>query len=186
MSTLADLLFADDEDVAQVLGPRLEELGDQAFAPVPTASELPRRLAGAIAACLDSPVADLVVTAHEQHDSIRTECASTAHEPGASSTVVLVQQDLTSTQQPTVDAVVAGETISISELVLSIALHFDALSVTVREGRINGLGDATASSSAELAIRRPGSDSEPHVIAAKQTDDRVIFRAISFVTDAHR
>ena len=180
MTSLADLLFDKDEDVAQTLRTKIDKLGTEFLAAVPASHELPRQLAEVIAAFLGTPVSDLLLVALEKHQAVREARESTRDGQGATSTVLLVEHELTSNQRPTIDAVIAGETITIGALILSLNLRFEAVSVNVREGRISGLGDATASSSAELSIQRPGNDAQPHVLAAKDSGQHVLFPSLQF------
>jgi hypothetical protein len=69
--------------------------------------------------------------------------------------VAVLEHSLRSSQRPAAYLDIAGRRVRVLELVLSLTLNIEALTLTITDRRVTGFGPTTASSTAELAVELP-------------------------------
>ena len=168
MTTIAELLYDDPASAVQQLRDEIEHVHVVGDLPEPVAaiSHLGDQLAEAIGEFLHMPVGNLLFAAFEKHQAIHDACVQTRGKRGATAAVVIAEHTLTSSQRPQIDIDVAGKDVELLELVLTVTLHIQMLTVTVTEGEVASYAAGDTASTAELGIARANGDS--HVLVQKE------------------
>ena len=125
------------------------------------------RVVDAIGGLLDRPVTGLVLQAWDEQPSVQDACARTRNAPGATAFVVVTEHTLHSEQRPRVHLAVDGRPEVVVELVLTVALTIDAVTITVVEGRVSGCVAGTTASTVELGVVR--SDGDVHGLVRRES-----------------
>jgi hypothetical protein len=116
------------------------------------------RVVDAIVGLLDRPVTGLVLQAWDEQPSVQDACARTRNVPGATAFVVVTEHTLNSEQRPRIHVASAGRQEVVLELVLTVALTIDAVTITVIEGRVTGCVAGTTASTVDLSVVGPDGD----------------------------
>jgi hypothetical protein len=168
MTTIAELLFDDPRNAVRSIREQIDRVHvvDALPQPVATVSHLGDQLAEAIGEFVHMPVGNLLFSAFDKHRAITDACAQTRGKPGATAAVVVAEHTLTSSQRPQVEIDVAGKDLELLELVLTVTLHLQMLTVMVTDGQVVGYSAGEADSNAELGIARAGG--EAYVLVHKE------------------
>jgi hypothetical protein len=157
MTTLADLLFGPD-DPARDIEDRLRS--DPATAPfvqgllaLTTASL--QQVASAVAAYLQLPVADLLVSAWDRTRRIEAARTETRGRPGTTQHVAIGEHTVKSRRTLHVVVDLATGRAPLLDVDLSCELRLEAIVLEVADGRIVGCTPATAQGSVELSLIDP-------------------------------
>ena len=126
------------------------------------------RVVDAIAGLLDRPVTGLVLQAWDEQPSVQDACARTRDVPGATAFVVVTEHTLHSEQRPRIHVAAADRPEVVLELVLTVGLTIDAVTITVVEGRVTGCVAGTTASTVELSVVGP--DGDGYELLRRQTD----------------
>jgi hypothetical protein len=159
-TTLIDLLVDRPSAAAERVRRGLESLGLAGFDA--------DRAVDAIAGLLDRPVTGLVLQAWDEQPSVQDACARTRNVPGATAFVVVTEHTLNSEQRPRIHVAAAGRPEVVLELVLTVALTIDAVTITVVEGRVTGCVAGTTASTVDLSVIGP--DGDVYELLRRQTD----------------
>jgi hypothetical protein len=159
-TTLVDLLVDRPSASAQRIREGLEGLGLAGFDA--------DRVVDAIGGLLDRPVTGLVLQAWDEQPSVQDACARTRNVPGATAFVVVTEHTLYSEQRPRLHVAAAGRPEVVLELILTVALTIDAVTITVVEGRVTGCVAGTTASTVELSVVAP--DGSMHELARRESD----------------
>lgn len=159
MTTACDLMFPKPQQAIGTIQKRLDQLRilDLAVVAVAGLSVPSHQVAEAIVEFLQLPVDRIVFWAWEKHRMIHDARSRTRDRPGASETVVVTAHTFKWAQRPNVQADIGGNRVPILDLVLTLTLRIESVMITIAEGRIVRYGTGLASSTAELAVARPGS-----------------------------
>jgi hypothetical protein len=125
------------------------------------------RVVDAIGGLLDRPVTGLVLQAWDEQPSVQDACARTRNVPGATAFVVVTEHTLHSEQRPRIHVVAAGRPEVVLDLVLTVALTIEAVTITVVEGRVTGCVAGTTASTVELRVVGP--DGTVHELARRES-----------------
>jgi hypothetical protein len=159
-TTLIDLLVDRPSAAAEHIRKGLDGLGLSGFDA--------DRVVDAIGGLLDRPVTGLVLQAWDEQPSVQDACARTRNVPGATAFVVVTEHTLHSEQRPRIHVAVAGQPEMVLDLVRTVALTIDAVTITVVEGRVTGCVAGTTASTVELGVVGP--DGDVCELLGRQTD----------------
>jgi hypothetical protein len=163
VTAIADLLFDQPQTAGEQIGRHLAEKAAALGLLSHGLDNLPQQIGQAAASLFDQPVGGLVMFAWAKQRAISAACASTKGIPGATESVVVADHSVETEQRPRIYLDVAGQRIALLELILTVTLHLESITITVTEGRVTDVGPGDASSTAELGVAMPGGHTYPLV-----------------------
>jgi hypothetical protein len=155
MNTLADVLLDKPKNGKAQIKKLLDKHLATTLRLTPGPARVTDQIADSIIGLLGLPLRDLLANAWEAQSAVRDACVATAHRPGSRTTVAVAQHTLENIQQSQVLLDVAGQQTLLCTLVLRLTLHIEAVTLTVAEGHVTGVGPSTATAAAELAVTLP-------------------------------
>jgi hypothetical protein len=157
MTTLTSLLFgssaAGRDRLDHVFGPEgldVHQLRVSGLAVDPPS------VSGALLDLLDQPLSTLAANGWNTMTEVRRARRRTLESPGSREVVALGEHTITSTQEPTVEASLAGTSVTVLHLVVEVEIRVTALRLVVERGHVidmtPGQARARATVSAEGAV----------------------------------
>lgn len=152
MTSLAEMLFDNATDgkarLDRLLGPQGLDIGRLTVA---GCAIEPPQVSGSLLDLLDMPIGNLAVHAWNGVQQVERAKQRTLEAPGSREVIRLGRHSITSTQSPTVEASLAGTTVTVLRLTVEVRIQVFGVRLVVEAGRLVNITPGEAQASATVS-----------------------------------
>jgi hypothetical protein len=152
MTSLSTMLFDNATDgqarLDRLLGPQGLDIGRLTVA---GGAIEPPQVSGSLLDLLDMPIGNLAVHAWNSVEQVERAKKRTLEAPGSREVIRLGKHSITSRQSPTVEASLAGSTITVLRLTIEVRIQVSGVRLAIESGRLVNITSGEAQASATVS-----------------------------------